>query len=417
MMVFILDCLEFLLRWLHVIAGIAWIGSSFYFVWLDSNLDSPPKDKEAKGVLGDLWSIHGGGIYEIAKYKDAPPSMPSKLHWFKWEAYSTWITGMLLMIVFYYIDAQLYLVGGGGFLSLPSHAIAASLGFLVIGVCVYEALMRSLGLTKPAVFSVLLVLFILAACWVSCFLFGARAAFLHVGAMLGTIMAGNVFLGIIPAQKYFVACLDKNEKPDLGRALEAKTRSVNNNYLTLPVIFCMISNHYSFLYGHPFNWLLLFSIMGISAYARHFFNLKNQGIFKPIILIISLFCFVVVMSLSYVTKGYNNSSIETPTTEEVLQPLSDTSEDVNSGSNGVLESEKQILTLVKTFCQECHASHPTSELFSAAPAGIILDNYQHIIQHKPAIIASVSSGYMPLGNLNGMTQKQRNNLLNLLTKE
>ncbi|MBX2848351.1 MAG: urate hydroxylase PuuD [Acidiferrobacterales bacterium] len=414
MTAFILNCLEFLIRWMHLIAGIAWIGSSFYFVWLDNSLEKPPADKANKGVLGDLWSIHGGGIYEIAKYKHAPPAMPEKLHWFKWEAYATWISGMLLMFVFYYFNAQLYLVDGNSWLSNPTYAIFTSLLFLIAGVGFYEILMRSFGLSRPRLFSILLILQIGVFSWLSCQLFGDRAAFLHVGAMLGSIMAGNVFLGIIPAQKYFVQCLKDGEKPALSKAIGAKTRSVNNNYLTLPVIFCMISNHYSFLYGHPFNWLVLVSIMGISAYARHFFNLKHNNIVKPSILIISLLSFFILMSITYATKGY--SSVQRNQASIIESPsLNTQTPSAATSTLSIIDPKTQTITLVAKYCVECHSAEPTSTLFTAAPAGIMFDTYEQILLHKPTIITSVSTHYMPLANLNGMSEDERNRLIELLS--
>jgi len=421
MIIFIISCLEFLVRWLHLIVGIAWIGSSFYFVWLDNSLKTPPKDKQDKGVLGDLWSIHGGGIYEIAKYKSAPATLPEKLHWFKWEAYATWITGMLLMFLFYYVNAELYLVGGSSWLTTPSQAIAASLGFLFFGVLLHEVLMRFICVKNKTLFSILFTLAIFGFCWLSCQLFGNRAAFLHVGAVLGSIMAANVFLGIIPAQKYFVACLEKGETPLKEKALNAKTRSVNNNYLTLPVIFCMISNHYSFLYGHPFNWLVLFAIMALSAYARHFFNLKHRGIIKPSVLVFAFLGFVLLMAATYKTNGipsYQETAQEEPTTTLADKPLAENDKLLGGSgqSENIVGEQQKIMALVNKHCLECHAAQPTSKLFSAPPAGIVFDTAEQVIQQKASIITAVSSNYMPLGNMTSMTDEERKILIQLLYK-
>jgi len=394
MMVFIISCLEFLIRWLHLIAGIAWIGSSFYFVWLDNSLEKPPKEKEDKGVLGDIWSIHGGGIYEIAKYKSSPPTLPEKLHWFKWEAYATWITGMLLMLVFYYVNAKLYLIDGDSWLTSPALAIAASLGFIVFGVMVHEVFVRSLGVKKSKLFAILFGLAVFFFCWLSCQLFGNRAAFLHVGALLGTIMVSNVFLGIIPAQKYFVACLESGETPLMDKALAAKARSVNNNYLTLPVLFCMISNHYSFLYGHPFNWLVLFSIMALSAYARHFFNLRHRGVFKPSVLILAMIGFILLMSVTYMTSGIK---VVSKTNQQVL--TAPVVESIKENNNSV-DSNNQIMSLVNKHCQECHAA--------------MFDTLEQVMQQKLNIVTVTSSNYMPLGNLTNMTDEERKRLVELL---
>lgn len=236
----ILEWLNLAFRWFHVVAGIAWIGASFYFIWLDLSLRTPPAWKAEQGVKGDLWAIHGGGIYEVAKYHLRPQQMPHTLHWFKWEAYSTWLSGTGLLILFYYLQAQTYLVGYNSWIQSPTLAIVASVSFLVVGQLVYECLVRTPLVRNGLVFAASLVMVLLLASWLAHNFFSPRAAYLHVGALMATWMAGNVFWGIMPAQRKFIRAVSNNEPPSMAVMDFAKLRSTHNNYLTLPVIFCMI---------------------------------------------------------------------------------------------------------------------------------------------------------------------------------
>lgn len=430
----LLDWLSLLLRWLHVITAIAWIGASFYFVWLDNSLETPPEWKKEKGVSGDLWAFHGGGIYEVAKYSLAPPTMPATLHWFKWEAYSTWITGTLLLIAVYYFRAEYYLVGPNNLVASPALAISASVLYLASGLAVYELLVRWIAPKNTRLFIALLYSYVVFSCWLAPQLFSDRAAFIHVGALLATIMAANVFLGIMPAQRGFMRAVDAGKTPDKAPMLAAKTRSIHNNYFTLPVIFCMISNHYAFLYGHPYNWLILIALLTITAYARHFFNLRHRGIIKPSILILAVAATLAVAAAMQVSQSHDNTfklpqkNLETTPVqhEEALNAKAPASNVIQNGIPGkdqlhesAIDSlstgaDAEVLKLAHTHCTSCHAITPTNPAFAAPPAGIVLETADQIRANKLKIIPAVQSGYMPLGNLTAMDDDERRRLLDWL---
>lgn len=385
---YLADWFSVIVRWLHLITGIAWIGASLHFIWLDNSLEEPDEEKRSEGVKGELWSIHGGGIYNFSKYSLAPPRWPSVLHWSKWEAYTTWITGMLLMVAVYYLQSRSYLMGNDKWVSDPGLAVAASLGFLASGIVVYECLVRSPVRHRAGLFVLLLGAFVVLQCWVATRLFSDRAAFIHVGALLGSIMAGNVFLGIIPTQKRFVAAVQSGEEPDASAAAFAKQRSTHNNYFTLPVLFCMISNHYPFLYGHAWNWLILVAIIGLTAYIRHFFNLRHQGIIDHGILVRALIAFVMLAGWI----GYERSQAMT---SEASQAVAD----------------DEAWALISTHCTVCHSSQPTHPGFLAPPAGVLMDDPAAVEDSIDQILTAVNTGYMPLGNITRMTGDEKSRLI------
>jgi len=267
-----------LLRWLHLIVGIAWIGSSFYFVWLDNSL-KPPVDPalKAKGVGGELWAVHGGGFYNPQKYLVAPAHLPDELHWFKWESYSTWLSGFALVSTLYYFQASTYMVDPSVAAISPATAVAIGLGTLAGGWVVYDVLCRLLINRSQLLFGLIYYSFVVAVAYALTHLLSGRAAFIHVGAMIATTMSGNVFFWIIPGQKRVVAAMQRGEAPDPLDGIRAKQRSYHNNYLTLPVLFCMISNHYAFTYTHAMAWLVLAVILLAAVLIRHFFNLRHKG--------------------------------------------------------------------------------------------------------------------------------------------
>ena len=268
------EWLDFLARWLHVIAGIVWIGASFYFIALDSHLGTPGPEA-GEGVGGEAWEIHGGGFYRVQKYRVAPPSLPERLLWFKWEAYTTWLSGFALFVFLYYVNARTYLIDPSVADLEPWEAIAISIGLLVVAWVVYDVLCR-LVRNELVLAAALLSLTTLAA-WGCGHLFSGRAEYIQVGAMLGTIMAANVFLVIIPAHWELVRAKEAGREPDAAPGLRGKQRSVHNNYLTLPVLFAMLSNHFPSSYGHSYSWLVLMAMMLIGAWIRVFFNLRHQG--------------------------------------------------------------------------------------------------------------------------------------------
>ena len=277
---YLLDWASLLLRWAHVVTAIAWIGSSFYFVFLDSSLTKPvDPDLVGKGVDGELWAVHGGGFYHPQKYLVAPRQMPENLHWFYWEAYSTWLTGFALFTVLYLFNAGTFLVDKSVYNWPASMAIAASLGFLVVCWFVYDAICRTLGQKKNGdlIVGICIFVFVVFASWLACRLFAGRAAFLLVGAMLATTMSANVFAWIIPGQRKVVAQLKAGQPVDPVHGWRAKQRSVHNTYFTLPVLIAMLSTHYGWLSSGPQNWAVLVLLMLAGALIRHSFVARHKA--------------------------------------------------------------------------------------------------------------------------------------------
>ena len=384
------EWLGLLVRWFHVIAGVAWIGASFYFVWLDNHLRQPPQWKLDKGIKGDLWAIHGGGFYEIAKYRLEPEEMPTQLHWFKWEAYSTWLSGMALLFIVYYLGSPGFLVDSAKADISVAAAAATGLGTIALVLVIYEALIRSPLAHQGKLFGLVLYGILVVAAWALFQVLSGRGAFIHVGAIIGTIMVANVFLGIIPSQKALVAAVRDGRAPD-GRvarlATLAKLRSTHNNYLTLPVLFIMISNHYPMLYGHPMGWAILAAIGFIAAFTRHYFNLRHRDIHRPSILVIAaLLTTALIWTLA-------------PRTPE---PIAETSATAAAPTN------TQVRDIVNQHCLSCHAREPAHPAFQAAPAGIVLDSLAALSEHSARVRqAAVDTHYMPLGNTSGMTEEER----------
>ncbi|XOV77956.1 MAG: urate hydroxylase PuuD [Aestuariibacter sp.] len=383
------DWIALFLRWFHVIAGIAWIGASFYFIWLDNSLRTPPKWKQDKGIKGDLWAVHGGGFYEVAKYQYGPDTVPEKLHWFKWEAYTTWITGMLLMIWVYYAGAEAYLIDTRVYDFSANEAILAGLGFIVSGLVVYEIACRSPLSKNAGVFGVFLVLLLTAYSWGAAQLFSGRGAYMHIGALIGTIMAGNVLFNIIPSQRKMVEAVKLNATIDPSWGAGAKLRSVHNNYLTLPIIFIMISNHYPMTYQHPDNWLVLVCIALVSAWIRHYFNLKHLGISRPSILIFG----AILMAAIAFWVSKPTTTQETP---------------ITSSTKTVSKPMPDVVEVIQQHCTGCHSKTPSDEIFVIAPLGITLDTWQEIDRWAPQIYRrTVVTQDMPMMNKTNMQAEER----------
>jgi uncharacterized membrane protein len=369
------EWLNLAIRWLHLTAGIAWIGSSFYFVWLDNHL-TRPADGDASG---ELWSVHGGGFYHNQKYQVAPSAMPERLHWFKWEAYFTWISGFSLLVLVYYAGAQSFLVDPSKAALSPAAAIAIGLASLALGWLVYDGMCRSpVGSSNLA----------LGVFWFACLLlaavaldglFNSRAAYLHVGAIVGTAMVANVFLVIIPNQRKVVADLIAGRTPDPRLGAAAKQRSLHNNYMTLPVLFIMISPHYPMTYGAGRPWLVL-ALLGLTGVAvRHVFNLRGRG--KATGPTIAVAILLALASVTYVTLEKGGASGE-------------------AGSLAFAEVEP----IIATHCAACHNVSPP-------PLGVALDSWEHVRAASARIKAvAVDSHVMPLGNPTGMTEAERRKL-------
>jgi len=382
---YLTDWISLILRWLHVITGIAWIGASFYFIWLDNSLEEPPQWKKDKGIKGDLWAVHGGGIYEVAKYHGAPEAMPAHLHWFKWEAYSTWITGILLLAVIYYLGAESYLIDRRVADLTAPQAVALGVSFLVGSWFAYGLLCSSpLARTGWALGLVLLVAGG-AIAWALTQVFSGRGAYIHFGAIIGTLMVGNVFRVIMPGQRKLVAALEAGEVPDPAWGARAKLRSTHNTYLTLPLLFIMISNHYPMTYGHDLNWLVLLAIVVITALSRQYFIFRHAGLNRPIIL--------------------GAAAAATALLAVLIAPrASDTpAPDIAAADLG-----PRAHAIIRERCASCHAAMPTDEVFTVAPGGVLLETPEQMTQWAPRIKArSVDSRDMPFMNKTGMTEEER----------
>jgi uncharacterized membrane protein len=369
------------LRWFHVIAGIAWIGASFYFIWLDNHLRALKIPKE--GVAGELWAVHGGGFYNSQKYLVAPEHMPDELHWFKWEAYSTWISGFLLLCLIYYVGADLYLIDRAKLPLTPFQAVLIGLSAISAGWLVYDTLCRSPIGRNNRLFGLTWFLVLTAAAFGLSHIFSGRGAFIHIGAIIGTVMVANVFAIIIPNQRTVVATLIAGGKPDPKLGKEAKQRSVHNNYMTLPVVFVMISNHHPMIYGNPLNWLLLAGFGAIGWAIRHFFTLRHFGKFAHELLAAAALGFVGVMAIA---------SLAQKAVPRMAQPV----------------SFAQIHPIIVTHCAGCHSAKPTHPGFDRPPKDVAFDHPEEIQRYAAEINAfAVKAEIMPLGNETGMTEDQR----------
>lgn len=396
-----LDWLNLFVRWFHVIAGVAWIGASFYFIWLDNNLRTPPKWKQDKGIKGDLWAIHGGGFYEVAKYAYGPEKMPETLHWFKWEAYTTWLSGFALIIIVYYFGASAYLIDPSVNDITPSTAITLGLGLIFGGLALYELACRSPLAKFPIAFGIGLIALICAASYFSTQWFSGRGAYIHVGALIGTIMAGNVFFNIMPNQRKMVAAVAQKKDIDPSWGASAKLRSVHNNYFTLPLLFIMISNHYPMTYQHEQSWLVLIAIMAAAAWIRHFFNLKHTGTSKPSILVSGA---VAMLAITFWVSMPQGEKITEPM-QTVALPSEDTSQ---TASLQQTVSQEIITSTINTHCVSCHSRTPTDDIFKVAPMGVVLDSWGDIERFAPQIVrrAAITKD-MPFMNKTKMTEEER----------
>ena len=379
---YIADWLNLLVRWVHVITGIAWIGASFYFVWLDNHLELPkePGD-DAKGVGGELWSVHGGGFYRAQKYRVAPASIPETLHWFKWEAYTTWMSGMAMLALVYWYGAEVYLINPAVADLSPAQAVSISIAYIVGGWFAYDLLCKSPLASDTRVFAIVLMLLCSLLAWSVCQLFGGRGAYIQFGSVLGTIMVANVFFVIIPGQKKMVASAMRGEAPDPTPGIHAKQRSVHNTYFTLPVLFVMTSNHYAMTYGHEYNWVILIGISLVGALIRIYFvaRHKGQASLLPVI--------VAVVLLAAIAAA--------------IAPRP-------KAAGGVTVNFDQVRNVLQARCTTCHAEAPVHPAFPAPPMGIMLDTDERIMAeaariHRQTVVTRV----MPIGNLTAMTEDER----------
>ncbi|MCP3021200.1 urate hydroxylase PuuD [Cupriavidus basilensis] len=383
---YILDWANLLLRWVHVITAIAWIGSSFYFVWLDNSLTRPDDpDLQDKGVGGELWAVHGGGFYNPQKYLSAPKTLPENLHWFYWESYSTWMTGFGLLVVLYLFNASTFLIDKNVMDMSPGAAIGFALSYLGVGWVVYDCICRVFGKSDRTV-GILVAIYVALAAFVACHVFSGRAAFLLTGAMIATIMSANVLVWIIPGQRKVVAALRAGDPVDPVHGKNAKQRSVHNTYFTLPVLFAMLSNHYSMTYSYKYNWAVLVLIMLAGVLIRQFFILKHKG----------------KINVAWPAAGVAVLAVVAvmiaPVPREVVAS--------KDGAAPAKVSFTQVQAVINSRCIQCHAAAP--KLMPSAAKGIKLDTADEIKAHAQMIYQqAVQQKAMPLGNVTQITDDER----------
>jgi uncharacterized membrane protein len=393
---YLLDWCALLVRWLHLVAGVAWIGASFYFVWLDNHLWPPAEDEPADaGVAGELWAVHGGGFYRSRKYRVAPARLPPQLHWFYWEAYTTWLSGFTLLCLLYFLRAEAYLIDPAvAALSKPA-AVAIALAFLIGSWLIYDALCRSPLGRRSLPLAVVLGLLIAAEAYGLCHVFSGRGAFMLFGSALGSIMVANVFFVIIPGQRELVRAKREGRDPDAAPGIKGKQRSVHNTYFTLPVLFVMISNHYAMTYGSSRNWLVLIAMSFAGAcirawfVARHAPQEQRSGVAALPALLGVLTLAGVVLALAPPLDGKSSLAREAVPRGEV----------------------SRVQLIVAERCAPCHAASPTEPGFNAPPDGIVLDGIDQVMAHLPQVEQQLATHAMPLGNLTGMTEDERATVL------
>ncbi len=397
-MIFLLEeWTELILRWFHVIAGVAWIGSSFYFIALDlslkQNKNLPDKSH------GEAWQVHGGGFYHLVKYLVAPSKMPSELTWFKWEAYATWVSGFALLALIYYAGAELYMIDIVKYDLEKYEAVIISLLGVVFGWVIYDFVCRLSIKTNVYVLIISIFILITVMSWAYSEIFSYRGAFMQIGTVLGTIMVANVLMIIIPGQKKVVASLLANETPNPIHGAIAKQRSLHNNYLTLPVIFIMISNHYPLIYATKYSWIIISIILIIGALIRHFFNIKHTGakppywVCVPIIILGSIIFYISDLGKPKLNNVKNTATLIELIPEKTLVSAQD---------------------IIVSKCSMCHAKEPLWENMKNAPKLVNLETPTDIINNIDNIYKqSVLSYAMPPGNISFLEENERS-LINQL---
>ena len=393
MQAYLLEFVNFMLRWLHVIAAIAWIGESIYFVMLDNGLRKPKAAEDRdKGVFGEMWAVHGGGFYHNQKYATAPAKLPEDLHWSFWKAYTTWLSGFALFVLLYMANPGFYLVNpnsdwawAAGLTGWQANLLA--LAFLLGGWVVYNEMCKRISpnMERDGILSLGVAVLMIVVSYLSVQMFSGRAAFLLTGAVMATAMSANVFFWIIPGQRRMVKAMKAGETPNPLDGKRGKQRSVHNTYFTLPVVLLMISNHYSFVYSHEYAWILMALFIFAGALIRQFFVLMHAGTIQPAYPVAGVALILLVFWLA------------APTGQ-----ASGVGEATGEGAEFV-----EIHALVDQHCVACHSQEPTQPGFSAPPAGLAYDSEEQIRSQKERIQQVVASHYMPLGNMTGMTDEER----------
>lgn len=376
------EWLNLVVRWAHVVLGISWIGASFYFIFLENSLNRTENLRDE--LAGNLWAIHGGGFYYVEKYKVAPKEIPENLHWFKYEAYFTWVTGFILLILVYYLDANAFMIDPA--VRSISSAAAISIGIctLVFGYVLYDLLCRTSLLHNKKLFALTGFLIVTLISFFLSKMLSGRAAFMHVGALLGTIMAANVFFTIIPSQKALVKAARENKPLDPNLGKYAGLRSLHNNYITLPVIFIMISNHFPSTFGNQYNWAVLAGLTLASVAVRHYINLHEKGQHARWII---PFAVISLLAIIIITAPSSNKF---------------------SGKNSAPVSFLQVQPVIQKRCTQCHSLKPTDDVQKIAPNGIMFDTPDQIAKHKDRIyFRAVQTKTMPQANKSGITEEER----------
>ncbi len=379
MLPYLLDWAHLALRWLHLIAGAAWIGASFYFNWLNNNVRPVPPGPDGE-IIGDVWSVHGGAFYRALKKGYTVDKLPEPLHWFYWEAYTTWLSGVGLLTVVYWLNASAWMAG-----PLPAgEAVAVGVAALPVAWFVYDRLCKTPLVNRPAVFGALVYGLLVGAAWGLSHLLPARAAYMHVGAMMGTIMAANVYFVIIPSQRRMVKRAAEGLPADLTIGAEGGLRSLHNNYFTLPVLFVMVSNHFPFTYGAEYGWLVLAAVGAVGVMIRHIFNLKGKGLpYGPWVAASVASGVAIVLAMAPWPTGKPTAAV----------------------------SWEEVAPVVTTRCSPCHSTAPSLGGFTAPPLGLVLDTEAHAVAVAPKIVTMVGTNQMPLGNMTNMTPEERAKVL------
>ena len=375
------EWLSLLLRWAHFITGVAWIGASFYFNWLENHLE---RQNARDGIAGNLWAVHGGGFYYLQKFQVAPERLPASLHWFKWEAYFTWFTGFALLCTLYYWNAGVFMVDSRVADLSSLQAIGIGIASLVLSWLFYDGLCRSPLVRKQALTALLIFAWFALLSWLLSQFLSGRAAYMHVGAAIGTIMVANVFFVIIPSQKDLVDAVNEQRVPDPQKGKNALARSRHNNYFTLPVLFIMISSHYAGTFGHPWNWLVLLVISVVGGGIRHWFNIRHLEKHSRLVLPLSL---LLLAALIFALRP---------------GPKPDLADE------NTFPSTAEVMPVLQARCVTCHAARPDHPGFAAAPAGVLLDREEAVDLQALIIFNAVTvTQSMPLANATQMSDEER----------
>jgi uncharacterized membrane protein len=375
----LMEWLNIVVRLMHVTFGIAWIGASFYFVFLENALNRT--DNVRDELAGNLWAVHGGGFYYLEKYKVAPKTIPKHLHWFKYEAYFTWVSGFSLLFVVYYFNAQAMLIDKNILDISASTAISIGVGSFIVSWVIYDLMCKSKLINHKTLFTILGFAIAIGFAFFYCKVFSARAAYIHFGAMLGSLMVANVFFVIIPAQKAMVKAATEGKPLDPSLGKKALARSLHNNYFTLPVLFVMISNHFPSTFGNDYPWIILAIITAGTAGVKHYLNLKEKGQYTVWVLPISVF---ILLAATFITAP------------------------AKPGECNKTVSFAEVNAIINKRCITCHSKRPTDDVYTAPPNGVVYDTPQDVVKLKDKIMQRVViTKTMPQNNKTNITQAER----------